>query len=185
MVESIKRCKKCGLCNNQKPLLDKTRECEIIWVGLSAKKVEDIECDIPLSNDTNSGSLINQVEIACADIITYRTNIVKCLPLDDNQKLRYPKTEEINKCFQNLIMEIEQFSPKLVFLLGEKVSMAVQKNLGIIFEKSKDYNYNWKKYDNTYYIPIHHPSYISVYKRKYAQLYINGIKKVIDELMEI
>lgn len=183
MLETIKECKKCGLCNNQKPLLDNKKMCEVIWVGLSAKKVVDIDSDIPLSNDTNSGSLINQVENACSDIKTYRTNIVKCLPLDDNQKLRYPKTEEINRCFQNLVAEIDEFSPKLVFLLGQKVSLAVQKNFGIIFEKSKDYNYSWKKYENTYYIPIHHPSYISVYKRKYVQSYIKGIKKVIDELM--
>lgn len=183
MIDSIKACEKCGLCNNQKPLLDQVRKCEIVWVGLSAKKVENTESSIPLSPNTNSGSLINQVEYFYNDIKTYRTNIVKCLPLDNNKKLRYPETEEINACFQNLIVEINEVTPKLVFLLGEKVSKAIQKNLGITFPKSKDYNYSWKEYNHIYYISIHHPSYISVYKRKYMQSYIDGIRNVIDELL--
>ena len=38
MIEQIRRCQKCGLCFNQKPLLDTEKECQVFWVGLSAKK---------------------------------------------------------------------------------------------------------------------------------------------------
>lgn len=39
MIEQIRRCQKCGLCFNQKPLLDTEKECHVFWVGLSAKKI--------------------------------------------------------------------------------------------------------------------------------------------------
>ena len=75
MIEQIRRCQKCGLCKNQEPLLDGTRECQIIWVGLSAKKVESDE-EIPLSPETNTGMLIKKVEDLCENVTTYKTNLV-------------------------------------------------------------------------------------------------------------
>ena len=33
-----------------------------MWVGLSAKKVEDVNKTIPLCNDTNSGKIIEEIE---------------------------------------------------------------------------------------------------------------------------
>ena len=47
MLEEISKCKKCKLCKNQRPLLDKNNSCDIMWVGLSAKKVEDVNKTIP------------------------------------------------------------------------------------------------------------------------------------------
>ena len=38
MIEQIRRCQKCGLCFNQKPLLDTEKRMSGFWVGLSAKK---------------------------------------------------------------------------------------------------------------------------------------------------
>lgn len=29
MIEQIRRCQKCGLCFNQKPLLDTEKECQV------------------------------------------------------------------------------------------------------------------------------------------------------------
>ena len=54
MIEQIRRCQKCGLCFNQKPLLDTEKECQVFWVGLSAKKMESDE-EVPLSPETNTG----------------------------------------------------------------------------------------------------------------------------------
>lgn len=185
MLDLIKKCENCELCKNQKPLLDSCKECKIIWVGLSAKKVDDVEKEIPLSPETNSGALISTIESNYENISTYKTNIVKCLPLDEKGKLRYPNSKEMNICFKNFIGEIEQIKPKLVFLLGEKVTKAVERNFKIQFEKRSEYEYLWKKHENIYYIPIHHPSYICVYKRKYIELYIDGIKKVIHDLLRL
>ena len=117
MIEQIKKCKKCGLCKNQSPLLDIQRECQVIWVGLSAKKIESDD-EIPLSPETNTGMLIKKIEELCQDVTTYKTNLVKCLPLTEQQKLRYPNKNEIDCCFENLMGEIKSMDPKIVFLLG-------------------------------------------------------------------
>lgn len=182
MIEQIYKCQKCGLCFNQKPLLDVEKRCQVFWVGLSAKKVvSDIET--PLSPETNSGKLIQKVENLCGNVVTYKTNLVKCLPLSDQQKLRYPNQKEIDSCFENLLKEIHIMSPKIVFLLGEKVYSSVGKHLNIIFDKWNDFEYSYKTFENIHYVPIHHPSYIYVYKRKKMDDYVKSIERIINQLL--
>jgi len=182
MIEQIKKCQKCGLCFNQKPLLEKRKECQVFWVGLSAKIIQSEE-ETPLSPDTNTGLLIQKIEESLGEINTYKTNLVKCVPLNENKKLRYPNRKEIDSCFDNLQKEIGELSPKLVFLLGEKVYSAVEKHFGIKFEKWEEFNYTYKEYEGVYYIPIHHPSYIYVYKRKKIEQYIEGVENIVNELL--
>ena len=38
MIEQIRRCQKCGLCFNQKPLLDVEKECQVFGWGFQPKK---------------------------------------------------------------------------------------------------------------------------------------------------
>ena len=182
MIEQIRRCQKCGLCFNQKPLLDTEKECQVFWVVLSAKKMESDE-EVPLSPETNTGMLIQKIEELCGEVITYKTNLVKCLPLTEEQKLRYPNRKEIDSCFEHLVGEIQAMSPKIVFLLGEKVYSSVGKHLKINFEKWDEFEYHYKKYEGTYYVPIHHPSYIYVYKRKRMDEYIEGVERIINQLL--
>lgn len=182
MIEQIRKCQKCGLCFNQEPLLDVEKECQIFWVGLSAKKVmSDIE--LPLSPETNTGMIIQKIEERCEEVIAYKTNLVKCLPLTEQQKLRYPNKSEIDCCFEHLLSEIHAMSPKIVFLLGEKVYSTVAKKMNIEFEKWNDFEYHYEKIEGIYYVPIHHPSYIHVYKRKNMQDYIEGVEKIISQLL--
>lgn len=183
MREEIKACQKCGLCQNQKPLLDKERECDVFWVGLSAKPVKS-ENEIPLAPETNTGMLIQKMEDILYDISTYKTNLVKCVPLNEEKKLRYPNKKEIESCMGNLQKEINELSPKIVFLLGEKVYSSVEKYLDIKFDKWDEFNYSYKEYEGVYYVPIHHPSYIYVYKRKRIDEYIDGVESIVRNLME-
>ena len=182
MISQIKKCQECKLCFNQEPLLDKGRKCEVFWVGLSAKKVL-CEAETPLSPTTNSGKIIQKIEESLENISTYKTNLVKCLPLNEKQKLRYPDKKEIDSCFANLQSEIKELSPKIVFLLGEKVYSSVGKHLNIKFNKWDEFNYDCKKHQDTYYIPVHHPSYIYVYKRKQTTQYISSIENLINMLI--
>lgn len=182
MIKEIQKCQKCSLCFNQKPLLDVEKECQVFWVGLSAKKIVS-EMEIPLSPVTNTGMIIQKIEEKCKKIITYKTNLVKCLPLTEEQKLRYPNKKEIDSCFENLLHEINTMSPKIVFLLGEKVYSSVEKKIGIKFQKWNGFNFNYKEYEGVYYVPIHHPSYIYVYKRKKVEEYIKGIEIIINTLL--
>lgn len=182
MFEQIRKCQKCGLCFNQRPLLDTKKECHVFWVGLSAKKIGS-DMEIPLSPETKTGMIIQKIEEMCKEVITYRTNLVKCLPLSDQQKLRYPNKKEIDCCFEHLLSEVHEMAPRIVFLLGEKVYSSVGKHLKIEFEKWNDYEYHYKEFNGTYYVPIHHPSYIYVYKRKEIDSYIEGVEKILCQLL--
>ena len=169
MLEKISKCKKCKLCKNQRPLLDKKSSCDIMWIGLSAKKVEDINKTIPLCNDTNSGKIIEKIENKLNDFKFYKTNLVKCLPLDKNNKLRYPTIEEMNSCIENLLLEINNYKPKIIFALGKKTYNFIHK-----YFVSNNIDTN-----NIYY--IEHPSYIYIYKRKYIDNYIEKIKNICQK----
>ena len=67
MIEQIRKCQKCGLCFNQKPLLDVEKECQVFWVGLSAKRMRS-DKELPLSPETNTGMLIQKIEGVCKPI---------------------------------------------------------------------------------------------------------------------
>lgn len=182
MIEQISKCQKCGLCFNQKPLLDTERECQIFWVGLSAKKAMS-EMELPLSPNTNTGKIIHTIEEELNDIVTYKTNLVKCLPLTEQDKLRYPNGKEIDCCFENLIREINSMNPQIIFLLGERVSSTIEKKMNIKFEKWDGFEYHYKNVKGIYYVPIHHPSYIYVYKRRNTRDYISGVEKILNQLL--
>ena len=164
-LEKVENCNKCCLCQNQRPLLDKEDRCDVMWVGLSAKRVDDLNNSIPLSNDTNSGKIIELIEHELPDLKFYKTNLVKCLPLDENNKLRYPTSKEMQACINNLLIEIEILNPKIILVLGKLTFNFIE----MYFIKNN--------IDKSKLIYIEHPSYIYVYKRKYINDYIN---KVVD-----
>lgn len=182
VLNHIGRCKDCPLHKFQKPLLDNKIEADIFWVGLSAVKVECTEKESPLAENTNSGKLIAQIERLNNRAEFYKTNLVKCLPLDlEKGKIRYPKKSEMRSCCRHLESEITEFQPKLVFLLGKQVGdfLTEVKNMKL----SDKYEYETFQKGDTIYVPVHHPSYILVYKRKYVDSYIRGISKVIDQFL--
>ena len=160
-LNNIKNCRKCNLYINQLPLLDKKDHCDVMWVGLSAKKVDDIDKNYPLEENTNSGLLIKEIEDILPSLNYYKTNLVKCLPLDNKGKIRYPSVNEMNKCISNLLIEIEVMNPKIIFLLGKNVYNFISK-----YMNKNNIKLNLPiKY-------IEHPSYIYVYKKKYKDNYI-------------
>lgn len=73
----------------------------------------------------------------------YRTNLVKCAPIDSEKRLRYPNDKEINACFEKLTDEINNIAPKLIILLGilleshfKLISISIYVNLKKIVYKS-------------------------------------------------
>lgn len=177
-IHSIQFCRNCNLCFNQKPLLDNLKEASIFWIGLSAVKVERVENETPLSKNTNSGKLISRIEEELPELSYYKSNLVKCLPLE-KEKIRYPKANEMKSCYQNLQLEIMHFRPKIVFLLGKLVSdFILNMELAISSKLDESFNYEYHTINNTRYIPIHHPSYMLVYKRKFIDNYISSISNL-------
>lgn len=184
MLEIHKRitnCTNCTLCKNQQPLIHNTESADIFWVGLSAVKSGN-KYDMPLSDSTNSGKLLYKIEIDSISKSYYRTNLVKCLPLDEKNKIRYPVASEMKFCVSNLFDEIHFYKPKVVILLGKPVAGFVLKKLGVNnFNFDNEFNYQTYKINNIIFVPVHHPSYILVYKRKKVDLYIKGIQTIISK----
>lgn len=185
MSYTISECQKCQLYKNQHPLVGggiKNNRADIFWVGLSAVKVDDIKSSVPLSDDTKTGSVVSSIEKKCDKMLCYRTNLVKCLPLR-NEKIRYPTIAEMEKCIEHLNNEISLMNPLVVFLLGRQVAEFVLKHNGHDVPKlNNSFEYNSFKIDGCSFIPIHHPSYILIYKRKFIDQYIEKVSSKALEL---
>ena len=111
----------------------------------------------------------------------YKTNLVKCPPVDENGKLRYPNQAEIDCCFKNLFAEIAEVKPKVVILLGRKVCSAVEKKLNIKLKR-------WRGFE--YFATEHNGHGIRQYsirltytytKRKRAEKYVEKVAEAIGE----
>jgi uracil-DNA glycosylase len=170
-------CRACGLYLNQLPVIDNQRHANVFWVGLSAVAFNDDDEKLPLSPFTRSGALVAEIEKPFAEkVVFYKTNLVKCLPLKQN-KIRYPLQHEMEKCYPNLQAEIAELKPSIVFLLGKQVASFVFDKLG---ERdvalSETFKYKGLTIGGITYVPLHHPSFILVYKRKLLSKYIKNIQ---------
>lgn len=182
----LKVCKACGLYLNQLPVLDFLKYSNIFWVGLSAVQFDEGVEHLPLSPSTRTGALISTIEEPLKDEISfYKTNLVKCVPLKDDGKIRYPIEHEMEKCFPNFQFELDTLNPAVVFLLGKQVSTFVMKKLGVK-EISLPENFKYKpiEVNGTFFLSIHHPSYILVYKRNQLQNYIKNIQSICKKMTE-
>jgi DNA polymerase len=174
----MRNCQKCDLCKNQQPLIQTfSNNADIFWVGLSAVKTTN-RSDTPLSQNTNSGKLIHSIEFVLPNVSFYKTNIVKCLPLK-NDKIRYPSISEMKNCYFHFETEIKKFNPKIIFLLGKQVKDFVLNNHKIKASLDNNFNYSSHFFEGNMYIPIHHPSFILVYKRKKLSDYMQSIENII------
>ena len=163
----IEKCNRCSISCNQKPLVENMREADIMFLGISAK-FKETEDEMPLSENTNSGKLIKMIEERLleenSNISCYRSNMVKCVPLDKEGKIRYPDNLEIENCIDNLVYELSIVKPKVVILLGRLVEKHLKK-------KIIELGYNT--------ITIYHPSYIHVYRKKEIEKYVEESSKNI------
>ena len=110
--------------------------------------------------------------------------MVKCPPVDKNGKLRYPNHAEIDCCFKNLLAEIAEVKPNVVILLGEKVCSAVEKKLNIKLKRWRGFEYFATEHNGIWYLPVQHPSYIYVYKRKEAEKYVEKVAEAIEKIVD-
>ena len=163
----ITKCNKCDISCNQKPLVENMKKSDIMFLGISAK-MKETEDEMPLSENTNSGKLIKMIEERLLkennNISCYRSNMVKCVPLNEDGKIRYPDNLEIENCIENLEYELNIVKPKLVVLLGRLVEKYLKK-------KIIELGYNV--------ITIYHPSYIYMYRKKEIEKYVEESSKNI------
>ena len=159
---------------------------DIMFVGLSAKFDKEQLVMKPLCSSTNTGKIIDKIEERLSEnIIVYRTNLVKCPPVDKNNKIRYPNKKEMTHCLEHLYMEIYRFNPKIIIMLGEQVSNFIIETLELSHNAFK-YVFS-KTYikDDLKFIATHHPSYIYIYKRKILNEYIQEIVDLINNKLSL
>lgn len=163
----ITKCNKCDISCNQKPLVNNMRESDIMFLGISAK-IKEKEDEMPLSGNTNSGKLIKMIEERLVEennnLLCYRSNMVKCVPLNEDGKIRYPDNFEIENYIENLEYELNIVNPKVVVFLGRLVEKYLKK-------KINELGYNV--------ITIYHLSYIYVYRKKEIEKYVEESSKNI------
>ena len=163
----ITKCNKCDISCNQKPLVENMKKSDIMFLGISAKMKEK-EDEMPLSENTNSGKLIKMIKERLLEennnLLCYRSNMVKCVPLNEEGKIRYPDNLEIENCIENLEYELNIVNPKVVVFLGRLVEKYLKK-------KIIELGYNV--------ITIYHPSYIYVYRKKEIEKYVEESSKNI------
>jgi uracil-DNA glycosylase family 4 len=183
-IKRISGCQACQLHQCQKPLVEKVWRAEVMWVGLSAKLLKREEHAVPLSPNTTTGSIIHGVEQQCDSVRFYRTNLVKCPPLDDEGKLRYPNQAEMKICYDNLQLELKVIRPMVVILLGLQVArFYFSKIFELNPELPKDYRYRTHWAGQTCFVPVHHPSFIAVYRRKHRASYSNALGGMIRSIV--
>jgi DNA polymerase len=86
------------------------------------------------------------------------------------------------KCYKHLLNEIELLGPTLVFLLGTKVRDFVAKTEKVSTNTlDKSFKYKKTSLYGTIVVPIHHPSYILIYKRKLVESYISSVSDICAE----
>lgn len=169
MLDNIVSCQNCKLRLYQAPLLDQPKKNAIMLVGLSAKQIKS-PSEVPLDNRTKSGQLVASMEVIAKqyDLEIYRTNLVKCPPLDQNHKIRYPTQNEIEVCFKNILHELDILQPRLVVLLGNIVQSAFKEMLHLDIKPIQNCKFSFQQIDGYYYVASYHPSYImrSTFRKK-------------------
>jgi len=127
---------------------------KILFVGLSDK----VGC-MPLQSGTISGDLVDRI-IAGINGECHKINLVNFAPLDENGKLRYPTKSEMDIGYRHLQELIKELNPDICVLLGNKVSKYLSNKVTSL--------------------SIQHPSYISVYRRKSIDEYINDSINLVN-----
>ena len=70
-------------------------------------------------------------------------------------------------------------------LLGEKVCSAVEKKLNIKLKRWCGFEYFATEHNGIWYLPVQHPSYIYVYKRKEAigRIFVDDVCTIFNAVM--
>ncbi len=90
----------------------------------------------------------------------------------------------MEKCYPNLEDEIENLNPSIIFLLGKQVANFVLKKHSIrSFAFEEDFTYNSYDIDGIEFVPVHHPSYVLVYRRRNIESYVKSISSFLIDIL--
>lgn len=169
----------CKTCHAARSLGKRPkRNTFVMFVGLSFKPGTEALCP-----STNSGKLIGEIERRVASAINvHRTNLVKCAPCDGNGKLRYPTSSEMKSCLPTLLAEIDHYQPRVIVPLGGQVTKFMLASLLSTPQFggfADDFDYQAFSFNGSILLPVHHPSYIWIYRRKHVHEYVSAVGKLL------
>ncbi len=147
---------------------------KILWLGISMQK-DSVKA---FDKKFLSRQILDQAIIYLNNYEHHFDNLVNYGPLNEHNKIRYPTIGEIFQNQKELKNRIKELNPLIIIALGSLVTKSLAKifNLNINFPKTYQYQFYKSEY---FIIPVHHPSYIGVYKRKNLKDYIENIHKSI------
>lgn len=176
-----RECRQCGLCKNQQPLVQRQRgRSDVFFTGLSAVPTTDVDSDEPFSAGTRSGKLLRDIAGGLSAATVYYTNLVKCLPLQQD-RIRYPMRSELELCFRFYQAELADLLPSKVVLFGRQVSGFVADKLGLRFGPQRGvFDFRVAKLGNTEFMAAHHPSYVLVYKHRSVRVFKDRITAFVE-----
>ena len=172
----ISNCQICSLYKNQTPSINILKKSDVMIIGISSQKNKPDKIFSPLDPSTNSGKFIISLEKYLPNKTFYKTNLTKCAPLNFQNKIRYPTSREINSCLPYLKQEIKITKPRIIIPLGKQATTFFSKYFDITLKK-----YHPTEYQQIRIIPVDHPSYIMIYKRKQLEQYKKKIVNLIKQ----
>jgi DNA polymerase len=152
----------------------------VMWVGISDKPFL-----APLAPETPTGSVISRIERTLRGLSFHRTNLVRRAPLDAHGRLRYPTREEMARGADALVLELQHVQPRIVVTLGAAVSKTVVEDVaqsGRFTGLGGSFRYSPRRGNNFLVLPVHHPSFILIYRRRKLRQYIRAICAWLGEI---
>lgn len=163
-------CTKCDLCLNRHNIVygDGNIKSNIVIIGEAPGLTED-KTGIPFTG--KSGKLLRSIllDLGYDMDVLYITNVIKCRPVGN----RTPNPNEIDTCIKYFLSkELQLIKPKFIIAAGliacNSFFMGTAKMNEIV---NKIYKIN-----DTYIIPVYHPSYIL--HSNMIEYYTNRFKEI-------
>lgn len=172
--EVVKKCTKCGLCNNRTNTVfaDGNKNAEIMFIGEGPGADEDMQ-GVPFVG--KAGKLMNEAfkGIGIKREEVYIANIVKCRPPGN----RTPFKEEANSCLDYLRNQVILINPKIIVLLG---NTALKNILGDEYSITSSRG-KWIEKKGIKYMPTFHPAALLRDETKKIDFW-KDLELVVEEL---
>ncbi|MGC8976659.1 MAG: uracil-DNA glycosylase [Candidatus Ratteibacteria bacterium] len=177
--KEAKLCKKCHLYKKRKNVVFGSGNpySKVIFIGEAPGKNED-EKGIPFCGKAGEilDFLLDTIGLKRKNV--YITNVVKCRPPGN----RRPKKNEIEKCKEYLIKQIEIIKPKIICCLGDIALKFIFENYSIKKNKGiTEMHGRIIKLNNFKVFPVFHPAY-AIYNRKILKVMRDDFKKLKEFL---
>lgn len=153
-----------------------SEELRVFWIGVSAQRNERGSRTPPLTSETPTGAIIDQIIAACTPELPHtKLNLVDRVLLDESGRLRPPTKDELAAAFRRMLRLMRQNRGALFIFLGNYIRDFFQSHEG----KGKLNLYTVYDIGTARAAFVHHPSYVRVYKYKKMAEYTSKVASLV------